>query len=426
MPRLRFVHAADLHLDSPFQGLRGDVPERVACTLHYATFGAYENIVDLCLREQVNALLVAGDVYDGADRSLRAQLRFVHGLEQLEAAGIRSFICHGNHDPLDGWEARLDLPPGCVRFGPTVTSAPVFPDDPERATVHGVSFPRREVRHSLSPLFGAATMGSGLNIGLLHANVGGNPKHDSYSPCSVDDLADTGIDYWALGHVHTRQVRRNANPAIVYPGNSQGRQPNELGARGVYLVEMGEDRAPRLEFHPTDIVRWETLELNITGLDSEHQVLDAIDNTAYATREAADGRPVVFRLALTGRGPMHRFLRRPGTVDDILERLHERYSTINPWLWCDRIQVDTASLVVREQVVRREDFLGDLARLSGEMRESSDALAELRESLRELYVNSNAGPYLRVDLPSDEEIRELLTAAEYECFAALMDEENLA
>ena len=108
MTRLRFVHAADLHLDSPFRGIRSEAPPHVADALHRATFEAYENIIGLCLRERVNALLVAGDIYDGADRSLRAQLRFVDGLNRLDAAGIRSFICHGNHDPLDGWEARLD------------------------------------------------------------------------------------------------------------------------------------------------------------------------------------------------------------------------------------------------------------------------------------------------------------------------------
>ena len=134
-------------------------------------------------------------MYDGADRSLRAQLKFVDGLKRLDEKGIRSFICHGNHDPLDGWEARLDLPPGCVRFGTEVTAAPVFPDEPDRATVYGISYPRGEIRENLSPLFRQAQSSVGFNIGLLHANVGGNPNHDSYAPCSVTDLMDNEIDY---------------------------------------------------------------------------------------------------------------------------------------------------------------------------------------------------------------------------------------
>ena len=124
MPLIRFVHAADLHLDSPFVGIRS-MDADIATVLAEATFRAYDNIIDLCIREQVDALLVAGDVFDGADRSLRAQLRFVDGLRRLDEAGIRSFVCHGNHDPLDGWESRLDLPPGCHRFGPQVEHVPV-------------------------------------------------------------------------------------------------------------------------------------------------------------------------------------------------------------------------------------------------------------------------------------------------------------
>ena len=127
MPSLKFVHAADLHLDSPFVGMRSEAPDYVADALSRATFDAYANIIDLCIRERVDALLIAGDVYDGGDRSLRAQLKFGDGLQRLDDAGIRSFACHGNHDPLDGWEARLDLPGGCVRFGPEVTGMPIFP-----------------------------------------------------------------------------------------------------------------------------------------------------------------------------------------------------------------------------------------------------------------------------------------------------------
>ena len=425
MAKLRFVHAADLHLDSPFVGIRSAAPDYVVETLRRATFDAYENIVELCLREQVDALLVAGDVYDGADRSLRAQLKFVDGLRRLDEAGIRSFICHGNHDPLDGWEARLELPPGCVRFDADVTGEPVFPDEPERATIYGISYPQQVVTENLSLRFRGG-LSAGFNIGLLHANVGGNTGHANYAPCSVADLSDTAIDYWALGHVHTRQVLRPERPAIVYPGNPQGRHPNETGPRGVYLVEVDDYGAAQLEFYPVDVVRWERLEVSIAELESEQKLLNAIDAAAATCVESAGGRPVVFRLALIGRGPLHRFLRRPGTVDDLREQLNDRHANAQPWLWCERIQTNIASPVDRVQMEQREDFIGDLVRLGGELSESPDALAELRESLRDLYVNSNASRYLRDYLPTDNELRELLAAAEDECLAALVDEEDEA
>ena len=425
MPKLRFVHAADLHLDSPFRGIRNEAPVHVAQTLSNATFDAYRNIIDLCLQEEVDALLVAGDIYDGADRSLRAQLRFVDGLQQLDRAGIRSFICHGNHDPLDGWEARLDLPEGCVRFGPEVEGFPLIPDDPERAMVHGVSYPRREVRDNLTPLFTAAGSGGGFNIGLLHANVGGNPDHDSYAPCSVADLADTGFDYWALGHVHTRQVLQERGPAIVYPGNSQGRHPNEQGARGVYLVEVDEHGSVSLDFRSTDVVRWETLSLDIGHLDSEQALLDAINDLAEAALSEAQGRSVVARLELTGRGPLHRPLKERDTVKAARDHVNDQYAQRGTWFWCEGVRLATASPVDREAALRRDDFVGDLLRLSTGLRESGQGPDGLRELLQPLYSSRREiRDLLRDFMPSDEEMGRLLSDAEEECLAALVEEEE--
>ena len=425
MARLRFVHAADLHLDSPFSGIRGEAPDYAADTLRRVTFDAYENIIALCLREQVDALLVAGDVYDGADRSLRAQLKFVDGLNRLDAAGIRSFVCHGNHDPLDGWEARLALPPGCVRFGPQVTGEAVFPNAPERAMVYGISYPRREMRENLSPLFAETVAGGGFGVGLLHANVGGNPDHDSYAPCSVADLADAGLDYWALGHVHTRQVLRQERPTVVYPGNPQGRHPLETGARGVYLVEVDDYGAVSLDFRPVDVVRWETLEVDIAGLETEQELLDAMNSTVALCADAAGGRSVVFRLTLTGRGPLHRWLRQSGTMEELREQVNEQYANAQSWAWCERIQANTASPVNREQVAQRETFVGDLARLSNELLDAPEDLTELRDLLRPLYINSNARQYLgNAALPDDDELRKLVAEAEDECLSGLVVDED--
>ncbi len=423
MPSLKFVHAADLHLDSPFVGMSREAPEHVADDLCRATFDAYANIIDLCIEEQVDALLIAGDAYDSADRSLRAQLKFGDGLKRLDEAGVRSFICHGNHDPLDGWEARFELPGGCVRFGPEVTGEPVFPEEPERARVYGISYPQREVHENLALRFRELPR-SRFNIGLLHPDVGGNPGHSPHAPCSLADLANSPMDYWALGHVHTRQELRQEHPAVVYPGNPQGCSPDETGARGVYLVEVDDHGTPHLEFRPVDLVRWESLEVDITGLDTEQELLNAMDAAASSCAKGAGGRSLVFRLTITGRGTLHRELRREGITADLLERLNQQYAAGRPWLWCERIQLETASPVDREQVARREDFPGYLGRIAEELRKDPGALDELRDALRPLYLNSNAAPYLRNYLPSDDQLRELLTAAEYECLAALVNEKD--
>lgn len=409
-----------MHLDSPFSGMRGEAPGQIADTLHEATFDAYDNIIRLCLEERVDALLVAGDIYDGADRSLRAQLRFVDGLQKLENAGIRSFICHGNHDPLDGWEAGLDLPRGCVRFGPDVEGKPVFPREPERAMVYGISYPKRNVSENLSLRFTETR--SEFSIGLLHANVGGNTGHDSYAPCTVDDLAMADINYWALGHVHTRQILREKDPAVVYPGNTQGRHPNEPGPRGVYLVEVDEG-TPRLEFREMDGVRWKTLSLDIGELDEMQDLINAVDSKAGSALEASGGRSVIVRINLTGRGRLHRTLRREGT-GGILEQINRSSGSSGPWIWCDDISLNTALPIDREEVARQDDFTGYLARLAADLRANPAELDKLRGSLQELYLKSNASQYLRGYLPSDDKLQELLAAAEDGCLAELVGGED--
>ena len=420
MSLVKFVHAADLHLDSPFKQIRGEAPGHVAERLYEATFDAWTNIVDLCVAERVDALLVAGDVYDGADRSLRAQRAFIAGLERLDGAGIRSFVCHGNHDPLDGWEAKLDYPPRCHRFGTAWESVPVFRDDPERAVVTGISYPTREVRENLVAELQAET--GRFQIGLLHANVGGNADHDSYAPCSVDDLSRTGIDYWALGHVHAREVLRDAAPTVIYPGNPQGRHPNERGARGVYIVEAGEDRSVAHQFWITDVVRWEQIDLDISELRSEQDLLDQLPRRVDELLQAADGRPLVFRVDLHGRGPLHAPLRRRGLVGDLRDQVNAAFESLNPFAWCERITDRTAPEIDRDARSEGADFTAELLRLSSAAQADPEQLAEIAPELYQLYGNQRFR-FMDEGAPKGEDLAALLQEAEAIALDLLVEDE---
>ena len=402
----RFVHAADLHLDSPFTGIRAAAPENVAKTLYSATFDSYRNIIDLCISEQVDALLVAGDIYDGADRSLRAQRVFIDGLCSLDAAGIRSFVCHGNHDPLDGWEARLSYPDGCHRFGSEFSAVPVFPDQPESALVYGISYPTRDVYDNLVSRLGPVDENA-FTVGLLHANVGGNTDHALYAPCTLDDLAQSGIDYWALGHVHTRQVLRERTPTVVYPGNSQGRHPNETGVRGVYLVEVDDTGSISLDFRPTDTVRWERVSIDISALETEQDLLNQIDDAMQNLLDGAAGRSVVVRMTLTGRGEVNRFLSQPGTVDDVLAGVNDQWADHLPFVWCERIEDETAAAINRDALRSGEDFLAEVLRTADQIREEP---AALDAELADLYQHRRFRQHLAA--LTEEEISALLDEAE--------------
>ena len=403
----RFIHAADLHLDSPFTGIRAAAPENVASALYSATFDSYRNIIDLCISEGVDALLVAGDIYDGADRSLRAQRAFIEGLRNLDAAGIRSFVCHGNHDPLDGWEARLSYPDSCHRFGPDFEAVPLFRDEPERALVYGISYPTRDVYDNLVSRLGPVDE-SAFTIGLLHANVGGNTHHSLYAPCSLDDLAQSGIDYWALGHVHTRQVLRERAPTVVYPGNPQGRHPNETGARGVYLVEVDDTGSITLEFRPTDTVRWERVSSDIGALETEQDLLNEIDDAMQSLLDSAEGRSVVVRMTLTGRGELNRFLqpaRRGGRPPVGYQPPMGRAAAL--CVVRTHRRRNGRRLIDRDALRSGEDFLAEVLRTADQVREDP---ATLGIGLADLYQHRRFRQHLAT--LTEEDMAALLGEAE--------------
>ena len=418
----RFVHAADLHLDSPFHGLV-DLAPHIAGVLQQATFDAYDAIIDLCIERDADALLVAGDVFDSADRSLKAQLRFVDGLQRLSDAGIRAFICHGNHDPLDGWEATIPFPGNVHRFGAELECVALDSGDPSSPIVCSVSYPTRDVRQSLLSLFPAPEHGR-ITVGLMHANVGVDTGHESYAPCSLEDLEATAYDYWALGHVHTRRVLRRGAPTIVYPGNPQGRHPNERGARGVYLAEVSDGRSVSLEFVPVDIVRWERIDFPITDIEDDGALLNSLEQAVEDALGAADGRHLVYRLQLTGRGHVHDSLTRLAYIEDLREQLNAPWASRQPFAFCGRIADLTTSPVDRDELLRGQDFIGDFLRLVDEARADETVLAELQRELVPLYEHARARRYLREELPSWEEIRAVLAGAEDLALSGLLDSDR--
>ena len=243
MESFRFVHAADLHIDSPFKGLM-KLDSEIGRQLREATHAAFLNLIRLCIEEKVDFLVVAGDVYDGSDRSPQAQLRFRNGLAELAEHGIESFVVHGNHDPLDGRYSSIDWPEGVHVYGATPSWITATRRGEPLADIQGVSYPTQVVTDNLALNFSSPRNKNIFNIGMLHCNVGGMEGHDNYAPCSVDDLVGIGLDYWALGHIHMRQTLLEKSPAIIYPGNIQGRDPGETGARGCLIVDVGADGLP--------------------------------------------------------------------------------------------------------------------------------------------------------------------------------------
>ncbi|MFH0980080.1 MAG: DNA repair exonuclease [Planctomycetota bacterium] len=415
----KFVHAADLHLDSPFKGITAD-SESVAATLRSATFDAYNALVALCVEREADFLVVAGDVYDGADRSLRAQLCFRDGLARLAQHGIRAFVVHGNHDPLDGWASAIAWPDGVHIFsGDDVETVPLERRGRVVAAVSGISYrTRRESRKLFSHFH--ATQPDLFQIGLLHCNCGGNVAHEDYVPCQPDDLAQVGLSYWALGHVHTRAVL-NENPHIVYPGNTQGRSIREPGERGCYLVTVDDGGRLELEFCPLQAVQWLTDEVSIDGLET----IDALDRALLGTvedlRERGGGGPVICRLALTGRGPLYRELVSDGGLAELQSRARESGLSATPIVWVQEVEMAARPAVDLADLRDARDLLGQALLIAQEIQGAADLPEILQPTLAELFDDPRARKALQALSP--EKLKRLLSDAELLCVDMLTRDE---
>ncbi len=416
-----FIHAADLHIDSPFRGVSADAPA-VAEALYSSTFRAFDGLMDVTLEREADFLLIAGDVYDGQDRSLRAQLRLRDGVKRLGEAGIQSFIVHGNHDPLDSKVTALDWPEQAHFFGRKLESMEALGADHEPvATITGISFPKKEESRNLAAKFSRQESGL-FQIGLLHCNVGGNTGHENYAPCTLDDLRAGGMDYWALGHVHTRKILSEA-PYVVYPGNIQGRSIREAGPRGCYHVQVDEQGRVEAEFIPLDVVRWGEVRVSIQDLETVDALERALTEKLEQAVAEASGRALVCRVTVEGRGPLHAGLRRARAADDLLERLRERFSSEDPFAWVQRLTIHTRPDVDLAERMLGEDLLAEVLITADEYKKSAGGGQALYDAaLADLWENSRMAR-ARMERPDGDEIKAILQDVEYLCLDLLESEE---
>lgn len=389
----KFLHAADLHLDSPFRGLTR-VPPAVRERLKESTFASFRQLLLLARREKVDFVVLSGDLYDAADRSLRAQLRMQRMLTELADEGIQTFIVHGNHDPLDGWKAKLDWPSRVHIFeSGDPEPMPAYRRDGQLAAyVYGVSFPRASVTDNLAARY-RVRPGAPFHLAVLHANVDGNANHDNYAPCKLSDLAAAGFDYWALGHIHDRRVLHEY-PHVVYPGNIQGRSVRETGPKGAYLVGVSETGRIDLAFRDTADVLWLERALSIDGAGREEELKSRFLRAIDEAKAESAGRPLVLRLRIEGRGVLHARLQREETVAEWLEELREWCGAPeerDDWVWIDSLAVRTKA-PPSDAEEDENGFLGVLNRIG---REAAGDPERSRQLLEEAMEAALRQPKLR-------------------------------
>jgi DNA repair exonuclease SbcCD nuclease subunit len=406
MTSFRFIHCSDLHIDSPFKGLRSVQPEW-AEKLRASTSLAFQNIVQLAIEEKVDAVIIAGDIYDGADKSLQAQLKFHQSLTDLSNAGIASYIAHGNHDPLDSRFATLNWPDRVTVFsGNEVERHPVIKEGKPLANIYGISYPTRDVKNNLALQF-TRHSDEGFAIGVLHTNVGSNPDHDDYAPCSLDDLISRKMDYWALGHIHSHQILRDSDPAIVYSGNTQARHKNETGRKGCCLVTLHENSPPEIQFIPTDTIRFIKDSLDISAEKSLDQVMQSVQTRCLSLSSEAGGRDAMIHLTLAGRLEMHDELRQAAAADDLTTNIQSHFEGQTPAI-CVHLNIKTQGTYDVDALRQGNDFIADLLALYDKTQGKEETEA-LKQTLSPLYEKWAGSKYL--DEISSDDLQDLILQA---------------
>ena len=354
MTSFSFVHCADIHLDSPLKGLSrrdGHAPERIRVAVRQA----FEKLIDDAVDAQVSFVVIAGDLYDGDWRDFNTGLYFVRQMGKLREAGIRVYVCFGNHDAASEITRSLSLPDN-VHVFPS-KHAGTFRLEDIGVSIHGRSYPEKAVTENLVPSYPVPDRNS-FNIGLLHTGLGGLGGHMNYAPCTCEELVAFGYDYWALGHVHGARIL-NRNPWVVYPGNIQGRNIRETGPKGYARVEVNDGKVTCRNV-AIDVVRWHRTVVDLDGCaDKDDSILRLSEQITRDLDEHADGRLLVCRIEFCGATTLHGWLHRE--QDWVLAQAQAIAEGIgDERAWIESLEIKTTS---RQRTVVSDDSLMHLREL---------------------------------------------------------------
>ena len=391
---IRFIHTADLHLDSPFKGMTG-LPTARLNELRESTFTAFNRLINYAVESSPDFVLIVGDIYDGEDRSLRAQRKFQEGMEKLHAAGISVYITYGNHDHLSGNWTRFELPPNVHEFSGEVEEVSLTVRGQD-VVIHGFSYPNRHVKEEMVSKYPTASDNQSFHIGLLHGSLAGNDTHAVYSPFTISDLQSKHYDYWALGHIHLSQ-QLSDNPPIVYPGNIQGRHRNESGEKGFYEVELSKTDTA-LSFIATSAVHFGRIQIPCARITHANEFL-AVCEEALLSFATEHGPAVVDIEILHLDEETAAFFAQ--TAEDIwLDAIREVMEGQEPFVWVQRLTT-TYALHKQENNSLIESVLGQVDNWSTE---------QWKQVLEDVYQHVRTARYL--DPLTEQDIHDLRSDVE--------------
>lgn len=353
MKEISFIHAADLHLDSPMVGLKF-LPETIFTRMKESTFTALKKITAAAIEQQVDFVILAGDLFDGEDRSLRAQSRLRTEMLKLEEKGIPVYVVHGNHDHLNGSWVGLEMPGNVHVFGSEVETKALHTKSGADVHLYGFSYPTRHVFERKIDDYQKAD-GADFHIGILHGNEVSGTEHDNYAPFSVKDLLDKDFDYWALGHIH-KGVILSENPPIVYPGNIQGRNRKETGSKGFYHVNLSDSGAKMRFIESADIV-WGEAEMDVSAAGSFYEVFQLCQTEINRNRKETAGTLLTIHLQNMN---LEDCREKKSISDDLLELLLENEMEEEAFVWVVDVQISECKQIDKAQLKQEAGFYNEL------------------------------------------------------------------
>jgi DNA repair protein SbcD/Mre11 len=375
----KFIHAADIHLDSPLIGLQ-QYPGAPAEEIRGATRQALKALVELAMGEEVAFVLIAGDLYDRDWKDYNTGLYFTAQMSQLREAGIQVFLIAGNHDAASHMTKDMRLPDNVFRPSHHAPESLIMED--LGVVVHGQGFYKKAVTENLAVKFPPPRPDL-FNIGLLHTSANGRPGHEPYAPCTLADLLAKGYDYWALGHVHQREVLHQ-DPWVVYSGNIQGRHIREVGPKGCTIVSVDDGKVIAVDHHDLDVLRWARCEVDVAGTENAQEVLDLVFNHLKAETAKGIACPLAIRLRVYGSCGAHLELSmQPEHWDNEIRSLATDVSGGNIWL--EKILLETTTEVNLAEMLARQDALGSLLRGIQDLSVNDRLLEDLQGEFGDLH-----------------------------------------
>jgi len=409
--RIRFIHTSDLHLGSPFSGLSQN-NNNIAEYLSKATHLAFETIVEKCIEENIDFLLISGDVFDSEEKNLRAVLQFMEAIKKLSQNGIPTYIAPGNHDPYPSWEYILKVTDNerITVFPPEIVDGIYIKKNEDRiALLYGIGFSKVTITENLSKKFPKRDDFSVPVIGTLHCNVGSISDQENYAPCTVNDLVSLGYDYWALGHIHAKREVRKENPAILYSGNPQGKSSKENGSKSCTLVTIETNGDISWKYIDTDVIRWEKLFIDISNVENEIELASIIDDKLTLLSQTEPDKSKIISIILTGSSSLHYTINGPSVLDDILESFQTN-TYITPFCYPGKIINKTTIPINREEFRDSKGIIGEIISVI-DLLISEHEQNSIQDSLSPLFdhkIMKNAN----LDSLSEEEKMSLIYRAE--------------